>query len=150
MTTLNDGNVGQQATRNDPRTTRFGASLRHTRSPNCRSSSTSCRGSMSIVGPRPHAVTHNEVYRQIIKAYMVRHKVKPGITGWAQVNGQRGETDTIEKMRARVEYDLDLPRADFIVTALAHKQYHALGFIDVKAGFDGAARVGRLAALIRT
>ena len=65
---------------------------------------------MSIVGPRPHAVAHNEQYRQIIKAYMVRHKVKPGITGWAQVNGQRGETDTIEKMRARVEYDLEYLR----------------------------------------
>ena len=55
-------------------------------------------------------MTHNEQYRQIIKAYMVRHKVKPGITGWAQVNGQRGETDTIEKMRARVEYDLEYLR----------------------------------------
>jgi putative colanic acid biosynthesis UDP-glucose lipid carrier transferase len=61
---------------------------------------------MSIVGPRPHAVAHNEMYRQLIKAYMVRHKVKPGITGWAQVNGLRGETDTIDKMQARVEYDL--------------------------------------------
>ena len=65
---------------------------------------------MSIVGPRPHAVAHNEQYRQLIKAYMVRHKVKPGITGWAQVNGQRGETDTIEKMQARVEYDLEYLR----------------------------------------
>ena len=65
---------------------------------------------MSIVGPRPHAVAHNEEYRQLIKAYMVRHKVKPGITGWAQINGQRGETDTIEKMQARVEYDLEYLR----------------------------------------
>ena len=65
---------------------------------------------MSIVGPRPHAVAHNEQYRQLIKAYMVRHKVKPGITGWAQVNGQRGETDTVEKMQARVEYDLEYLR----------------------------------------
>ena len=62
---------------------------------------------MSIVGPRPHAVAHNELYRKLIKAYMVRHKVKPGITGWAQVNGHRGETDTVEKMQARVEYDLE-------------------------------------------
>lgn len=61
---------------------------------------------MSIVGPRPHAVAHNEMYREMIKAYMVRHKVKPGITGWAQVNGWRGETDTLEKIEKRVEYDL--------------------------------------------
>jgi hypothetical protein len=57
------------------------------------------QGRMSIVGPRPHAVAHNEMYRQLIKAYMVRHKVKPGITGWAQVNGLRGETDTVDKMQ---------------------------------------------------
>jgi putative colanic acid biosynthesis UDP-glucose lipid carrier transferase len=68
------------------------------------------QGRMSIVGPRPHAVAHNEQYRKMIKAYMVRHKVKPGITGWAQVNGHRGETDTIEKMEARVEYDLEYLR----------------------------------------
>jgi putative colanic acid biosysnthesis UDP-glucose lipid carrier transferase len=65
---------------------------------------------MSIVGPRPHAVAHNETYRNLIKAYMVRHKVKPGITGWAQVNGYRGETETLEKMKARVEYDLEYLR----------------------------------------
>jgi putative colanic acid biosynthesis UDP-glucose lipid carrier transferase len=68
------------------------------------------QGQMSIVGPRPHAVAHNEQYRQLIKAYMVRHKVKPGITGWAQIHGHRGETDTIEKMQARVEYDLEYLR----------------------------------------
>ena len=68
------------------------------------------QGRMSIVGPRPHAVAHNEQYRQLIKAYMVRHKVKPGITGWAQIHGHRGETDTIEKMQARVEYDLEYLR----------------------------------------
>jgi putative colanic acid biosynthesis UDP-glucose lipid carrier transferase len=68
------------------------------------------QGRMSIVGPRPHAVAHNEQYRQMIKAYMVRHKVKPGITGWAQVNGLRGETETVEKMRQRVEYDLEYLR----------------------------------------
>jgi putative colanic acid biosynthesis UDP-glucose lipid carrier transferase len=61
---------------------------------------------MSIVGPRPHAVAHNELYRKLIKGYMLRHKVKPGITGWAQVNGFRGETDTLEKMQSRIEYDL--------------------------------------------
>jgi putative colanic acid biosynthesis UDP-glucose lipid carrier transferase len=61
---------------------------------------------MSVVGPRPHAVAHNEQYRKLIDGYMVRHKVKPGITGWAQVNGLRGETDTVEKMGQRIEYDL--------------------------------------------
>jgi putative colanic acid biosynthesis UDP-glucose lipid carrier transferase len=65
---------------------------------------------MSIVGPRPHAVAHNEMYRKLVKSYMIRHKVKPGITGWAQVNGLRGETDTVEKMKARIEYDLDYLR----------------------------------------
>jgi putative colanic acid biosynthesis UDP-glucose lipid carrier transferase len=62
---------------------------------------------MSIVGPRPHAVAHNEQYRSLIQGYMRRHKVKPGITGWAQVNGWRGETDTLEKMEKRVQYDLE-------------------------------------------
>ena len=65
---------------------------------------------MSVVGPRPHAVAHNEMYRKLIKGYMLRHKVRPGITGWAQVNGHRGETDTLEKMAARVEYDLEYLR----------------------------------------
>ena len=62
---------------------------------------------MSFVGPRPHAVAHNEQYRKLISGYMIRHKVRPGITGWAQVNGLRGETDTLEKMRRRIEYDID-------------------------------------------
>ena len=61
---------------------------------------------MSIVGPRPHAVAHNEQYRKLVPKYMQRHLVKPGITGWAQVNGWRGETDTLEKMQKRVEFDL--------------------------------------------
>jgi putative colanic acid biosynthesis UDP-glucose lipid carrier transferase len=65
---------------------------------------------MSIVGPRPHAVAHNEQYRKLIKRYMLRHKVKPGITGWAQINGFRGETETVEKMQSRVAYDLDYMR----------------------------------------
>ena len=68
------------------------------------------QGRMSIVGPRPHAVAHNELYRKLIKGYMQRHKVRPGITGWAQVNGLRGETEALEKMRARIEYDLDYLR----------------------------------------
>lgn len=65
---------------------------------------------MSIVGPRPHAVAHKEPYRKLIKGYMVRHKVKSGITGWAQVNSHRGKTDKLEKMEARIEYDLDYLR----------------------------------------
>jgi len=64
------------------------------------------QGRMSIVGPRPHAVAHNDYYKQHVPRYMLRHKVKPGITGWAQVHGLRGETDTLEKMEKRVEYDL--------------------------------------------
>ncbi|HBS8461512.1 TPA: undecaprenyl-phosphate glucose phosphotransferase, partial [Klebsiella pneumoniae] len=68
------------------------------------------RGEMSIVGPRPHAVAHNEQYRSLIQGYMLRHKVKPGITGWAQINGWRGETDTLEKMEKRIEYDLEYIR----------------------------------------
>ncbi|MDP1020184.1 sugar transferase, partial [Klebsiella pneumoniae] len=67
-------------------------------------------GNMSIVGPRPHAVAHNEQYRSLIEGYMLRHKVKPGITGLAQVKGWRGETDTLEKMQKRVEYDLEYIR----------------------------------------
>jgi putative colanic acid biosynthesis UDP-glucose lipid carrier transferase len=110
MRTLDDGPVVRQATRNDPRVTPFGAFLRKTSLDELPQFFNVLQGTMSIVGPRPHAVTHNKEYRQIIKAYMVRHKVKPGITGWAQVNGQRGETDTVEKMRTRVEYDLEYLR----------------------------------------
>ena len=110
MTTQDNGPEVRQATRNDPRVTPFGAFLRRNSLDELPQFFNVLQGSMSIVGPRPHAVTHNEQYRQIIKAYMVRHKVKPGITGWAQVHGHRGETDTIEKMRARVEYDLEYLR----------------------------------------
>jgi putative colanic acid biosynthesis UDP-glucose lipid carrier transferase len=110
MTTQDNDNEIRQATRDDPRVTRFGAFIRRNSLDELPQFFNVLQGSMSIVGPRPHAVVHNEQYRQIIKAYMVRHKVKPGITGWAQVNGQRGETDTIEKMRARVEYDLEYLR----------------------------------------
>ncbi len=110
MTTQDDGAQVLQATRHDPRVTKFGAFLRRNSLDELPQFFNVLQGRMSIVGPRPHAVTHNEQYKQIIKAYMVRHKVKPGITGWAQVNGHRGETDTIEKMRARVEYDLEYLR----------------------------------------
>jgi putative colanic acid biosysnthesis UDP-glucose lipid carrier transferase len=106
MTTQDDGDQVPQATRDDPRTTRFGAFLRRSSLDELPQFFNVLQGRMSIVGPRPHAVAHNEQYRRLIKAYMVRHKVKPGITGWAQIHGHRGETDTIEKMQARVEYDL--------------------------------------------
>ena len=65
---------------------------------------------MSFVGPRPHAVAHNEIYRKLISGYMIRHKVRPGMTGWAQVHGLRGETTAVEQMRLRVQYDLDYLR----------------------------------------
>jgi len=110
MSTQDNGDVVKQATKDDPRITRFGAFIRRTSLDELPQFINVLQGRMSIVGPRPHAVAHNEQYRQIIKAYMVRHKVKPGITGWAQVNGHRGETDTLDKMSARVEYDLEYLR----------------------------------------
>jgi putative colanic acid biosysnthesis UDP-glucose lipid carrier transferase len=110
MRTQDNGDLIQQATKGDPRVTPFGAFLRRTSLDELPQFINVLQGRMSIVGPRPHAVAHNEQYRQLIKAYMVRHKVKPGITGWAQIHGHRGETDTIEKMQARVEYDLEYLR----------------------------------------
>ncbi|HEY8876995.1 MAG TPA: undecaprenyl-phosphate glucose phosphotransferase [Roseateles sp.] len=110
MRTLDNGAVVKQATKGDPRITPFGAFIRRTSLDELPQFINVLQGRMSIVGPRPHAVAHNEEYRKLIKAYMVRHKVKPGITGWAQVNGLRGETDTIDKMAARVEYDLEYLR----------------------------------------
>ncbi len=110
MRALDDGLVVPQAVRDDPRVTRFGAFLRRTSLDELPQFFNVLQGRMSIVGPRPHAVAHNEFYRGLIGAYMVRHKVKPGITGWAQVNGLRGETETVDKMRARVEHDLEYLR----------------------------------------
>jgi len=110
MRATDNGPVVKQATKDDPRITRFGAFIRRTSLDELPQFINVLQGRMSIVGPRPHAVAHNEEYRKLIKAYMVRHKVKPGITGWAQVNGLRGETDTIDKMKARVEYDLEYLR----------------------------------------
>ena len=106
MRTMEDGAKVRQATRDDPRITPFGAFLRRTSLDELPQFINVLQGRMSIVGPRPHALAHNEMYRELVKAYMVRHKVRPGITGWAQINGHRGETDTIDKMKARVEYDL--------------------------------------------
>ncbi|MBW8757009.1 MAG: undecaprenyl-phosphate glucose phosphotransferase [Burkholderiales bacterium] len=110
MRTTDDGAVVKQATRDDPRITPFGALIRKTSLDELPQFVNVLQGRMSIVGPRPHAVAHNEQYRKLVKAYMARHKVKPGITGWAQVNGLRGETDTLDKMAARIEYDLEYLR----------------------------------------
>lgn len=110
MTVQEDGNTIPQATMDDRRVTRLGAILRKTSLDELPQFVNVLQGRMSIVGPRPHAVAHNEMYRRLIKGYMQRHKVKPGITGWAQVNGLRGETETLEKMKARIEYDLDYLR----------------------------------------
>ncbi len=110
MTTQDNGPVVRQATRNDLRLTPLGAFMRRTSLDELPQFFNVLQGRMSIVGPRPHAVAHNEEYRKLIKAYMVRHKVRPGLTGWAQINGYRGETDTVEKMKLRVEYDLEYLR----------------------------------------
>jgi putative colanic acid biosynthesis UDP-glucose lipid carrier transferase len=106
MKTLDDGVMVVQASKDDPRITTLGRFLRKTSLDELPQFWNVLQGNMSIVGPRPHAVAHNEEYRQLIEGYMLRHKVKPGITGWAQVNGFRGETETLDKMQSRVEYDL--------------------------------------------
>lgn len=98
--------VLRQVTRDDPRVTRFGHFLRSTSLDELPQLLNVLSGSMSLVGPRPHAVSHNRYYAGLIDGYLGRHRVKPGITGWAQVNGLRGETDTLDKMRHRVELDL--------------------------------------------
>src|SRR5690606_30321362 len=103
MTVCEDGAKVTQATKGDQRVTPFGAFLRKTSLDELPQFINVLQGRMSIVGPRPHAVAHNEMYRKLIKGYMVRHKVKPGITGWAQVNGLRGETETLDKMKARID-----------------------------------------------
>ncbi|MFW2389234.1 MAG: undecaprenyl-phosphate glucose phosphotransferase [Polyangiales bacterium] len=110
MTVTEDGPEIKQATVGDERITKLGAFLRRTNLDELPQFFNVLEGTMSIVGPRPHAVAHNELYRKKIQGYMLRHKVKPGITGWAQVNGWRGETDTLEKMEKRVEHDLDYIR----------------------------------------
>jgi len=110
MHVCEDGSKIDQAKRDDNRITPFGRFLRRTSLDELPQFINVLMGSMSIVGPRPHAVAHNESYRKLINGYMIRHKVKPGITGWAQVNGFRGETPTLDKMSARVDYDLDYLR----------------------------------------
>lgn len=95
-----------QACKNDPRVTRFGAFLRKTSLDELPQFINVLQGHMSIVGPRPHPIALNNKHKELVEAYMQRHRVKPGITGWAQVNGWRGETDTLDKMKKRVEFDL--------------------------------------------
>jgi putative colanic acid biosysnthesis UDP-glucose lipid carrier transferase len=110
MSVCEDGDNLVQAQRSDPRVTPFGNFLRRTSLDELPQLFNVLSGSMSLVGPRPHAVAHNEFYRGLIKGYMLRHKVKPGITGLAQVNGFRGETETLEKMSGRITYDLEYIR----------------------------------------
>jgi putative colanic acid biosysnthesis UDP-glucose lipid carrier transferase len=107
MTVCEDGAKVAQAVRDDPRITPFGRFLRRSSLDELPQLLNVIEGKMSLVGPRPHAVAHNEQYRKLIYGYMIRHKVRPGITGWAQVNGLRGETETVEKMFARVKFDID-------------------------------------------
>jgi putative colanic acid biosynthesis UDP-glucose lipid carrier transferase len=110
MRVCEDGDTIRQAQKHDSRITRVGAFLRKNSLDELPQFINVLQGRMSIVGPRPHAVAHNEIYRNLIKGYMIRHKVKPGITGWAQVNGYRGETQTLDKMQARIDHDLDYLR----------------------------------------
>jgi putative colanic acid biosynthesis UDP-glucose lipid carrier transferase len=106
MRVLEDGNVIRQATRDDPRVTHFGEFLRASSLDELPQFINVLQGRMSVVGPRPHAVAHNEMYRKLIRSYMIRHKVRPGITGLAQVNGLRGETSSLDSMQMRIEHDL--------------------------------------------
>ncbi|MDP9089309.1 MAG: undecaprenyl-phosphate glucose phosphotransferase [Pseudomonadota bacterium] len=110
MSVAEDGDTIRQASKADNRITRVGSVLRRTSMDELPQLINVLQGRMSLVGPRPHAVAHNEEYRKLIKGYMVRHKVLPGITGLAQVNGCRGETSKLEEMEARVNYDLDYLR----------------------------------------
>lgn len=106
MSCMDDGRTFKQAVENDPRVTRIGRILRSTNIDELPQLINVLRGEMSIVGPRPHATAHNSLFANSITPFSRRHNVKPGITGWAQVNGYRGVTDTLEKMQRRIEYDL--------------------------------------------
>lgn len=132
MRTLDDGTVIPQASRNDGRVTRVGRVLRSTNLDELPQLFNVLAGKMSLVGPRPHAVAHNNEYAEKIRLYARRHKVKPGITGWAQVNGFRGEIDSVDKMRRRLDHDLYyidhwsfmLDIKILIMTALSPRAYH--------------------------
>lgn len=110
MTVMENGTEVKQAVKNDPRVTSVGRFLRRTSLDELPQFFNVIIGNMSVVGPRPHAVAHNEEYRPLITGYMLRHKVKPGITGLAQIKGWRGETDTLDKMEKRIECDLEYIR----------------------------------------
>jgi putative colanic acid biosynthesis UDP-glucose lipid carrier transferase len=110
MTVTEDGASIRQCAKDDPRVTPLGRFLRRTSLDELPQLVNVLQGRMSLVGPRPHAVAHNELYRKLIMGYMQRHKVRPGLTGWAQVNGFRGETQSVEKMKARIDHDLDYLR----------------------------------------
>jgi putative colanic acid biosysnthesis UDP-glucose lipid carrier transferase len=123
MTVLEDGPRVVQATKKDARITAIGRFMRRYSLDELPQLFNVLQGQMSLVGPRPHAVAHNEEYRKLIKGYMVRHKVPPGITGLAQINGCRGETAHVEDMQTRIEYDLEYlrrwsPLLDFKILAL--------------------------------
>jgi Undecaprenyl-phosphate glucose phosphotransferase len=106
MNVMEDNGRVDQATKDDPRVTRVGAFLRRTSLDELPQFINVLRGEMSVIGPRPHALVHDDLYGDMLEHYANRHKVKPGITGWAQVNGFRGPTETPDKMRARVDHDL--------------------------------------------
>lgn len=106
MQVIEDGNKIVQAKREDPRLTRVGRWLRRTSIDELPQLFNVLKGDMSLVGPRPHAVAHDDQYKRLIETYCCRHHVKPGITGWAQINGLRGETSRLEHMQRRVEFDL--------------------------------------------
>ena len=106
MSVAEDGPVIHQATRDDPRNTRIGGLLRRTNIDELPQLWNVIAGDMSLVGPRPHASAHDTKYEEIIANYAFRHHVKPGLTGWAQINGLRGETQTVDMMTRRVEFDL--------------------------------------------
>jgi Undecaprenyl-phosphate glucose phosphotransferase len=106
MTVMEAGDNFRPVTRRDPRVTRLGRLLRHSNIDELPQLYNVLVGDMSLVGPRPHATSQNEVFAELISSFSRRHNVKPGITGWAQVNGYRGDTDTLEKMQRRVEHDL--------------------------------------------
>ncbi len=104
--TIEDGPIIQQVTQHDKRVTRVGRLLRRTSIDELPQLWNVIRGDMSLVGPRPHAAAHNRHYGSLIAGYSLRHGMLPGLTGWAQVNGFRGETATVELMRKRVEFDI--------------------------------------------
>ncbi len=106
MSVMEDGPVVVQAARNDRRVTRVGALLRRSSVDELPQLFNVIKGDMSLIGPRPHALAHDDHYGRLIATYAFRHHVKPGMSGWAQVNGQRGETARVEDMRKRLEFDL--------------------------------------------